>query len=326
MNHPTDDRKQETPPLTSLATTIGVHASRLRALWSPIDRLFDRVYTSAWNPLYQSGNLVVLFLGTAIVTGIYLFLFYQVGAPHESVARIEGSIFLGSFVRSLHRYSADLALVALVVHLVRKLMQGHTWGPRALAWRSGIVLMFLVLLCGWTGLIMVWDLQGLRLAAKGAQIIDLMPLFSEPIGRSFSGEVEVPSSFFFMNLFIHVALPLAVAAGLWLHVSRVARPALFPPRAIWRYTLGTLVLFSLAVPVVLPQPADLLALPARTPIDLFYSFWLLPAEQISPAALLGLWVVLVVVLWSIPRWWRPSRAEVEPSFVDEARCTGCYQC
>ena len=299
----------------------------LGALVAPFDRVFDRIYSSKWSPLYQSGNLAVLFLAIATITGIYLFLFYKVGSPHESVDAIENSVFLGSFIRSLHRYSADLALVALIVHLVRKLVHGHTWGPRALAWRSGLILLFIVLLCGWTGLIMVWDLQGLRLAIEGASMVDLLPFFSEPISRSFSGEIEVPSSFFFMNLFLHVALPLGVAAGLWVHVARVARPALLPPRAMWIYCLVALSAFALLVPVALPEPADLLAMPSRTPIDLFYSFWLVPAESLSSMGLLVAWILGFGILWFLPWMWRPqSGISIKTSSVDEGRCTGCYQC
>ena len=55
------------------------------------------------------------------------------GAVVASVARIENEIFLGTWVRSLHRLSADLAMVAVIVHILRKLLQGHTYGPRVLA-------------------------------------------------------------------------------------------------------------------------------------------------------------------------------------------------
>ncbi len=308
------------------AATPPAAAATLRRLLGPIDRFFDRVFGSAYNPLYQSGNLAVLFLAVAVVTGVYLFLFYQIGEAHASVVRIEEEVFLGSFMRSLHRYSADLALVALGVHMLRKLVQGHTWGPRALAWRSGILLLFVVLLCGWTGLIMVWDRQALQLAVVGAELIDLLPLFSEPIGRSFSGEVDIPSSFFFMNLFLHVALPLGVAAGLWLHVARVARPAVVPSQPMRRFALVSLGLFSLLVPVALPPAADLLELPTRMPVDLFYSGWLVPAQHLPSWAVLLFWLLFFGVLWQAPVWWRPRDAEIEPSFVDENRCTGCYQC
>jgi hypothetical protein len=59
--------------------------------------------------------------------------------------------------------------------------------------------------------------------ARGARLLDLLPVFSTPIARAFSGSLPVPSSFFFMNLFLHVAAPLGLAAMLAVHVARLAR-------------------------------------------------------------------------------------------------------
>ena len=87
---------------------------------------------------------------------------------------------------------------------------------------------------------MVWDAQGFELAVQGARLLDLAPVFSLPVARTFDGETPVPSSFFFMNLFLHLALPLGLAALVWLHVSRLARPAWLPPREIRRWALAAL--------------------------------------------------------------------------------------
>lgn len=300
-------------------------ARAVASLLAPADRLFDRLYGSRFNPLHQSGNLAILFFLVTLGTGVYLFLFYRIGDPHGSVVRIQESIFLGSWVRSLHRYSADLAMVAIVVHLLRKLAAGHTWGPRALAWTSGVVLAGVVLVCGWTGLVLVWDVQGQRIASEGARLLDLLPILSTPMARAFNGEEPVPSSFFFMNLFLHVAAPLGLAAGLWLHVSRVARPVLLPPKPIVRWMLALVALFAAIWPVAVPPPADLLALPGEIPLDLLFAFWLPAAFRLSPWAHLSLWIASFAALVAVARWWRPRRA-INVSWVDEESCTGCTDC
>jgi ferredoxin len=297
----------------------------LRRLLEPADRLFDRVYGSRWNPLYQSGALALLFLGVTVVTGVYLFLFYRIAEAHESVRAIQESVFLGAWVRSLHRYSADLALVATGVHVLRKLAQGHTWGPRALAWLTGILAVGAVLASGWTGLVLVWDAQALQIAVEGARLFDLLPVFAEPISRMFSGVQPVPSSFFFMNLFLHVALPLGVAAVVAVHVSRVARPVLVPPRAMARFTLLVLALFAAAWPVALAPEADLRVLPGEVATDLFFAPWLPLARRIPAAAHAALWVAGAAGLGALSRLWRPRRA-IAVSSVDEDRCSGCTTC
>ncbi len=317
---------RQPPPLAAGGSAGPPHAGVLLGrLVAPFDRLFDRIFSSRWNPLYQSGSLAGLCFLVTLVTGLYLFLFYKISDPYGSVATIDRTVVLGRWVRSLHRYSADLAVVAVALHLVRKLIQGHTWGPRALAWTSGVALFGVVLLCGWSGLVLVWDMQGQEIAIQGARLLDLLPIFSEPISRMFSGVEPLPSSFFFMNLFLHVALPLGLLALLSVHVARVARPALLPPRPILWVVLTTLAIVALVWPVGLPPPADLTALPGQIPTDLLFAFWLPVAQRVPPLVHLGLWTLGFATLFALVRLWRPGYA-IQTSHVDEDRCTGCTHC
>ena len=69
--------------------------AKLRSVcWSLIsraDRFMNRLYSSRFNPLYHSGALVVLLLVVLLLTGLYLLIFYRIGEPHASVARITAS-------------------------------------------------------------------------------------------------------------------------------------------------------------------------------------------------------------------------------------------
>lgn len=308
-----------------LPTVRPAAAELLDRAWRPVEALFNRAFGSRWNPLLKSGPLAVALLAIALLTGVYLFVLYRVAEPYESVARLDAT-WHGSLLRSLHRYSADLAVVAVAVHALKMLLAGRTWGPRALAWRSGVLLLGTVLLCGWTGLVMAWDVQGQWVAFEGARLLDLLPVFSEPITRSFVRPGAVGRAFFFTNLFLHVALPLGFATLFWLHASRVARPTMLPPRRMLIGVLAVLVATAIVVPVPLPPRADLLARPVDVPLDLFYAFWLPVARALPPWAHLAVWAVAGLVALSLPRWWRPRRHEPAPSWVDEQRCTGCSTC
>ena len=100
------------------------------------DRWMNRIYGARWNPLYASGAIVAGLLVVLLVTGVYLLLFYRIGAPYESVERMTNQVWLGRWIRTLHRYASDVAVVAIVVHAFRMFAQGRSWGPRALAWVS----------------------------------------------------------------------------------------------------------------------------------------------------------------------------------------------
>lgn len=292
---------------------------------APADGLMNRLYGWRYNPLYQSGPAVVLLMAIVLITGIYLLFFYRIGSPYDSVARVTDQVWLGRWIRSLHRFASDAAVVATAVHAFRMFAQHRTWGPRTLAWLSGLLLVGVTLVCGWTGYVMVWDIQGLALAREGARFLDALPLFSEPIGRAFVGEQVIPRAFFFLNLFLHVALPIGIGVLLWIHVSRAARPVLLPPRGLSYGIGGLLLALSLLWPVTMAPAADVFRLPERAPFDLFFSFWL-PVTLPMPAG--WVWVLggaATLVVAFVPRWTRPS-PEPPPSVVNQRLCDACEQC
>lgn len=292
-----------------------------------LDGWLDRLYGWKWNPLYQSGALVIVCLAVLLVTGLYLIFFYRIGSPYESMVRIDGQPWGGRWIRSLHRYAADAAVVAVVVHALRMFCQRRTWGPRALAWISGVFLVFLLYVCGWTGYVMVWDTHAQLLATEGARLLDALPLFSEPVSRTFAGDSAVPSAFFFMNLFLHIALPIGLAVFLWLHVSRVARPVLLPPRPLLWTSVGLLTAAAILLPVPLEPAADLLRIPGDVGLNLFYSFWLPAAGSMSPTPVWIAGGAALVALLAIPFLTRPrADRRPAPSTVSARLCTSCEQC
>ena len=298
-----------------------------RKLLGRLDALFDRLYSSRYNPLYQSGPVVVALFVVLLATGLYLLIFYRIGSPYASVAGIVDQVWLGRWIRSLHRFAADAAIVATVVHAVRMLLRGRSWGPRALAWISGLILAGIFLVIGWTGFVMVWDVHGQALAVEGARWLDALPVFGAPVSRAFIGEQPIPGAFFFLNYFLHIAMPLGVGLLLYIHVSRLARPKLMPPRGLTWGLTGLLSALAVAWPVPLAPAADPSLLPDAIPLDWFYAFWL-PVTREMPAwtvllagAALGLAALLV------PLWTRPSTDErPAPSWVNPQHCTGCEQC
>lgn len=315
------DTRPADPPLLRRAEAAA------RATVRALDAAVHRLYGWRANPLHQSGALAAWMLVLLTVTGLYLLLVYRIGAPSASVARLAADPWLGAWMRSLHRYATDLFVIATALHALRLFGQAREWGPRTRAWLSGLFLFGVGLACTWTGFVMAWDSFGLRLAIAGARLFDVMPVLSEPVGRIFAGDRPVPGAFFFLNLFVHIALPLAMGVGFWLHVSKIARPTLAPPRDLrWRVTI-VLLLLAILWPAPLGPAADPLALPATTPVDLTTTWWLPLAEQVSPWIVWGAVVISASIALSVPALARRARAgSWTPSVVDPRFCTGCDQC
>jgi coenzyme F420-reducing hydrogenase delta subunit/Pyruvate/2-oxoacid:ferredoxin oxidoreductase delta subunit len=290
------------------------------------DTLFDRVYGAALNPLYQSGTIVVALFLVVIVSGLWLLLFYRVGAPWQSVAQITLNGWSGNWVRGLHRYASDLAVLATAVHALRMFAQGRSRGPRTLAWVSGWILLAALMVCGWTGYVMVWDTFGQYLAREGARVIDALPLLSEPTSRAFTGEQPLPPAFFFLNLFAHVGIPLGMAMIFWLHVKRLARPRLLPPPAVMWTVIGALTAAAVLRPATLGPAADALVLPERVPVDLVFAAWIPVVRHLGGGTVLLLGTMFGAGLLVLPEVIAWRKAAPPPSSVDEQLCVGCNQC
>lgn len=298
-----------------------------RRLVGVLDAAATRAYGWRWNPLHQAGTVAVAMLLALLATGIYLIFVYRVGSPSASVARLAADPWLGSWMRSLHRYTSDVFIVAAALHLLRMFAQGRSWGPRTLAWISGLMLLGAGLVCAWTGFVMAWDSFGERLAREGARLLDVLPVLSEPLSRIFAGDRPVPSAFFFVNLFVHIGVPLAMGALLWLHVSRIARPVLLPPKRVAWTILAALAILSVLVPARLGPAADPFRLSAETPTNVFAAWWLPLTERMSVGAVWAAALGLAFAFVLVPRLARrPRSGSWAPSVVDPRLCTGCNQC
>lgn len=314
-------------PDVPLPTPLPKASEVLKRFVDPWYRLFDWFYGSAANPLYRSGTLAVGFLSVLLITGLYLCFFYSVSEPYESVRALHEESFLGRWMRTTHRYATVATMLALVLHIVQLLVQGKTWGPRILAWLSGVLLTGLFLLSAWSGYVMVWDHHGQKVALAGASLFGVVPMLRDVVAAAFDGTSEVPPGFFFMNLFLHVALPLGMIIFLWVHTARLSRAVWFPRRSIlWWWVIGILSLALWWPAPILPE-ADLTRLIGRIPIDVSTGFWM-PSLSTLGVNLTWFWMLgVTTILLTVPWWWRPAREKMRAqSVVDTERCTGCMQC
>lgn len=297
----------------------------LEAISAPLYRVCDRLYHSRYNPLHRSGTLAVASLFVLLITGVYLILFYSVSTPFASVQRIQEQLWLGRWIRAVHRYATDIAIVATALHVLQVLVQGKVWGPRLLAWISGVVLLFAVFLSAWTGYVMIWDEHAQLLALAGARMLQVLPFLHDALAAAFNGNSTIDQSFFFMNLFLHVGIPLLMVFGIWVHTARLARSDWFPHKKT--FVVFTLALIAIAIiwPAPLPSEANLLKVIGRFPIDWFSGFWLPLLDLCGAEATLAIITSFTIILLFVPWWWR-LKTVPQKSYVDPELCTGCTQC
>ena len=299
----------------------------LRGALERVESVFDAAFTPALNPLCQLGALAWFFYWIVAATGIYLYIFFDTGVEdaYASIERITHvQWYAGGVMRSLHRYASDALMLVAMLHLLREYLLDRMRGARWLAWFTGVPLLWLLFAAGMSGYWVVWDTLAQYVAVAATEWLDALPLFGKPIARNFLHPSTLGSRFFTLLVFIHIFVPLAMLFVMWIHIQRLSRPRVNPPRLLALGTLATLLAISIVRPAVSHPPADLARIPGPVDLDWFYLF-ALPLQDRYPG--LALWAVvaaLTLLLLAVP--WLPPLRRTPAAVVDLDNCNGCGRC
>jgi quinol-cytochrome oxidoreductase complex cytochrome b subunit len=125
---------------------------------------------------YCLGGIAALVFIILCVTGILL-LFYYEPTPHrsyDSILFIEEHIFLGKYMRNLHRLSNHIFLVLIFLHMLRVVFTG-VYRFRSYNWIIGMVLLILSLTEAYTGYLLPMDQLSLWATQTGMELIEKIP-------------------------------------------------------------------------------------------------------------------------------------------------------
>jgi ferredoxin len=302
------------------------------------DGWLGRVLPAGADPLAQAGRMANLALIIAVASGVALLVWYS-SSLHQAYSSLEAlrGRTLGGWVRAVHRYSSDLVMLFLCVHATRMFFARKFAGARWLPWVSGIGLVGVIWFIGWTGFWLVWDRPAQDIATTSMRFLDALPIFGEPLSRLFLADRLVPSLLFFVVFFFHMLLPLAIAVGLAIHLTRLNRVRLLPDRRLAAAFLIMLAAASWLVPAPLDAPARMAEKSAHLTVDAWYLTPLALALRFKEA---GLWLALggtallgAAVPWLLGRRSLPRMdpAGTRPSapfqtVVEISRCHACTQC
>jgi ferredoxin len=293
---------------------------RAEGLWARGERLLGRVVASPLNPLYHLGTLSIFLLAVMVVTGVYLVVFYKASATaaYASVAGLDAQ-WLGSLMRSAHRYAADGLVVTVLLHALKMLLSDRFWGSRWLSWVSGWALLAVVWVIGVTGYWLVWDVRAQWLTEYLAGKLGGATALTFATAEAAAGA----STFFLIVLFIHVFLPALIVLGLLAHLMRLSRARVWPPRWVMALAAGVLVLLALLRPAASGAPADLNRTVGATSLDWWYLGFLPLAERLG-----GLfWAAAALALLALAALpWLARGRSVGPAVVVDDACTGCAVC
>ncbi|MBW7926450.1 MAG: cytochrome b N-terminal domain-containing protein, partial [Burkholderiaceae bacterium] len=236
----------------------------LRRVFDPLERGAERLFTPALNPVAQLGTITFFLFWVVAVSGVYLFLFFDTGVvdAYSSLAWISGPHWYhAGIMRSLHRYASDLMVVTMVLHLLREFSLDRYRGTRWFSWFTGVPLIWFLYVSGITGYWLVWDELAQYVAVISAKLLDVFPVFGEPLARNFLTPDHLSGRFFSLLVFLHIAIPLILLLAMWIHIQRISRPKTNPPRLLAGLILAALLAAALWKPALSQGPADLTRVP-----------------------------------------------------------------
>jgi len=298
-----------------------------RSVFYFIEARFN-IFFGEQNPFYHLGDLGFYFFYIMLVSGTYLFFYYEptVAGSFDQLHRLtREQWYLGGIMRSLHRYAADGMVLVMALHALKELVTGRFRGARWFSWMTGVPLIIMVYLSGIIGFWLVWDQLGQFIAVRTSEWLDWLPFFASPMARNFLLNTDITDIFFRLLIVTHIGIPLFLLAAMLVHVKRVSRARILPPRMLALGTMAALILLSILQPVTSDVRADMSTAISSLNMDWFYLF---AYPMIKPGSVGMLWAIFTgaLMLMLFLPWLPPRRTSKPVAAVNLDYCSGCGLC
>jgi menaquinol-cytochrome c reductase cytochrome b subunit len=178
------------------------------------------------NWYYTLGSATMFAFLSQAVTGVFLAMYYEPDPTraYESASRITNEVFLGEFVRGMHKWGSTVMIILIFLHMGRTFFFGAYKYPRELNWIIGVVLVVLTLMMGLTGYLLPFDQRSfwatvvaVNLNASGPVVGPYLADFLR-VGSEF-GPTTI-SRFYSLHM---LAVPGLIAALIGAHLYLVAK-------------------------------------------------------------------------------------------------------
>jgi len=159
-----------------------------------------------------------------LTTGLLLTFYYQPGAEgaFESMERITYTVPFGWFIRGIHKWSANLMIITVILHMLRVFFTRAYRHPRAFNWVFGVALLGLTLTFGFTGYSLVYEQLSFWGATVASNLTESVPIIGPPMATFIRGGAEVGPATMMRLFILHVGVLPAVLIGvLGLHLTFV---------------------------------------------------------------------------------------------------------
>jgi quinol-cytochrome oxidoreductase complex cytochrome b subunit len=179
-----------------------------------------------WSYSFGLGVISATLFAVLVFTGVLLMFYYipSVERAYPALRNIEVSVPLGQFSRNMHRWSAHLMVLAVILHMVRVFYTGAYKPPREFNWLVGVGLLLFTLVASFTGYLLPWDQLSFWAITVGTNIAGYVPLIGTSARAILLGGPEVGQDALIRFYTLHIALvPLLMVFAISIHLWRIRK-------------------------------------------------------------------------------------------------------
>jgi ubiquinol-cytochrome c reductase cytochrome b subunit/menaquinol-cytochrome c reductase cytochrome b subunit len=218
------------PKPQDVAAEAGIHAvdwvDERTSLSGGLRWLMFRKVPKGTNWFYTLGSATLFAFLSQAVTGVFLAMYYDPSPIHayESARYITNEVFLGQFVRGMHKWGATVMMILIFLHMGRVFFFGAYKYPRELNWLIGVVLLVLTMVMALTGYLLPFDQRSYWATIVADNINGTGPLVGPYLADFLRGGPEFGATTLSRFYSIHMLLvPGALIALIGAHLYLVAK-------------------------------------------------------------------------------------------------------
>jgi cytochrome b6 len=252
---------------------------------------------------YYWGGITLFLFIVMCFSGVLLLIYYRPGdEAYDSVRKITYDIKFGWLIRSTHSWAANLMIVSAFVHMFSAYFMKAFRKPREFTWWSGLGLLVLAMIFGFSGYLLPMDVLSFFATKVGLSIPAFIPVVGQWVANLVRGGVEISSYTVSRFFALHVVvLPAIFVPTLLFHLAMVQKHGMSLPESeetkpeaerktipffpnfalrdlgMWLVTLNVLGFLAAVYPWGLGEQADALK-PA--PMDIHPEWYFMSSFQV----------------------------------------------
>jgi quinol-cytochrome oxidoreductase complex cytochrome b subunit len=196
------------------------------SLSQPARWIMFRKVPRGTNWFYTLGSATLFAFLSQAVTGVFLAMYYDpsVTNAYESTRHITNEVFLGEFVRGMHKWGSSVMVILVCLHMARVFFFGAYKYPRELNWVIGVVLAILTFVMSLTGYLLPFDQRSFWATVVAVNITGTGPFAGPYLGDFMRGGAEFGATTLSRFYAIHMLLlPGAIFALIGAHLYLVTK-------------------------------------------------------------------------------------------------------